>query len=370
MKTLYLDDAATTKVRKEVAKEMEKYYLEDYGNPSSRHEMGERARKAVDNAREKLAREINAKPWELIFTSGVTEANNLALQGLARVSKRKKIIISAIEHAAIMETCSYLEKRGYKIIKIPVNKEGLLRLNILEREIDNGTLLVSVMHVNNVLGTMQDLKAIGEICKRKGVLFHTDASQSFGKLDINVKNMNIDLLSASSHKIGGPKGCGFLYVREGINISPLIFGGGQERGLRGGTENVPAIVGFSMALELMKKVNKEKIRKIRDKLIIELEKIGKINGSKTDRIYNNIHLSISGIEADTLVAFLSRHEVYVSTGSACESKREKEDHVLKAIGLNDEEIRGSIRITVNEDISEKDVSYIVNEIRRDVGKLR
>ena len=363
MKELYLDDASTTRVKPSVLKEMLPFFTKEYGNPSSPHEMGENAGKAINEARFKLAREINAKPHELIFTSGVTEANNLAILGLARANKRKKIIVSAIEHASVMEVCAHLEKHGYKIIKIPVDKYGLLNLDVLEKEIDNNTLLVSVMHVNNILGTIQDLKAIGEICKKHNVLFHTDAAQSFGKLPIDVRGMNIGMLSASCHKIGGPKGVGFLYIKESIRLEPIIFGGGQERGLRGGTENVPAIIGFSRALKEIKKVNKDKIKNLRDNLIIRLEEIGKVNGSKTDRIYNNINVSFPA-DASSLVAFLSHKGIYVSTGSACDSKREKEDHVLKAIGLNNTLIKGSIRITIPEDFTSSSINRFVKEVKR------
>lgn len=370
MKERYIDDAATTQVKPAVLKAMLPFFTEDYGNPSSPYALGEMARDAVNESRKKLAKEINSKPQEIIFTSGVTEANNLALQGMARASKKKKIVVSAIEHASIIETCDFLRK-GYEIAKIPVNKEGLLNLRKLEDEIDGNTLLVSVMHANNVIGTIQDIYAIGALCRKKSVLFHTDAAQSFGKLAIDVKAMNIDLLSAGAHKIGGPKGIGFLYAREGIKIEPLIFGGGQERGMRGGTENVPAIVGFARALELQRKINKDKIRKLKDNLIIELEKIGgTINGSKLCRLYNNIHVCFSGIDADSLVAFLSERGIYVSTGSACETRRQKEDHVLKAIGLNGKKIKGSIRITLNEDINQRESEGVVREIMRALKILR
>ena len=372
----YLDEAATTKVYPEVLKDMEKYYLEEYGNPSSLHEMGEKAQKAINEAREILAREINAKPNEIIFTSGGTESDNLAIQGLARAyPKKKKILISAIEHAAVMETCNFLGKEGYEVVKIRVNKDGLVNIDELKKEIDKNTdniLLVSIMHANNIFGTIQDIAAIGKLCKENNVIFHTDAIQSFGKLKIDVKKMNIDILSASAHKIHGPKGIGFLYVKDGIKIKPLIFGGGQEKDLRSGTENVPGIIGFAEALELTKNVNKEKIRKIRDKLMSELEKIGgNVNGTKDEnRIYNNVHVSFLGIDNETLVAFLSHKGIYVSAGSACDSKKEKEDYVLRALGLNKKEISGSIRITLNEEVTDKDIGFIVREIEKVVKKLK
>jgi len=369
MKKLYLDEFATTRVSPQVLEAMKPFFLEEYGNPSSLHEMGEKATKVMNEAREKLAAEINAKAHEIIFTSGGTESNNLALKGLYKLGK-KKIIISAIEHPSIVEVCAHSETQGYNIVKIPVDKEGLIDINKLEGEIDSDTALVSIMHVNNIFGVVQDLEKIGKICKEKNVLFHTDAVQSFGKLDMDVRKMNIDMLSASAHKIGGPKGIGLLYVKEGVELEPMIQGGGQERDLRSGTENVPGIIGFTKALELIKKINKEKVSKVRDKLIEKLEGIGgKVNSSK-DGLYNCIHVSFPGVDNETLVVFLSHKGIYVSAGSACDSKKEKEDYVLKAIGLNDDLIRGSIRISIGEDISEEDVDFIVTGIKESVEKLR
>ena len=368
MQKIYLDNAATTKVRKEVVSEMQKYMLEEYGNPSSQHELGIKAREAIDSARTKIVREIDAKLGEIYFTSGGTESNNLAIIGLAKANPGKKtIIISSIEHPSIVEPCKYLEDQGYKIIKIRVNKEGIIDIDELEKLIKTNSddlLLVSIMQVNNIIGTIQPVEEIVNLCKEKRVLFHTDAVQSFGKLKIDVKKMNIDLLSASGHKINGPKGVGFLYIRAGIKINPLVYGGGQEKGLRNGTENVPGIVGMARALELQKKINKEKIRKVRDLLINELENIGgKINGSKKMRIYNNINVSFP-VDAGNLVAYLSNKGIYVSTGSACESKKEREDETLKAIGLNKKRMDGSIRITLNEEINVEDLDRIVREIEK------
>ena len=375
MNPIYLDNAATTRVYPEVVKEMLPYFKEEYGNPSSLHKLGENAKEAITTARKTLAKEINAKPQELIFTSGGTESNNLAIQGLAKAfPKKKTIIISEIEHPSIQEPCNYLQTQGYNIIKIPVNKEGMINLSILEKEIKNNLediLLVSIMHVNNVIGTIQDTEKIGLICKLHNIPFHTDAAQSFGKLEIDVKKFNIGLLSASGHKIGAPKGIGFLFINEKINISPIILGGGQERNLRSGTENVPSIVAMAEALEITKKINKGKILNIRNKLILELEKIGGIiNGSKNSRIYNNIHVSFPDIDADSLVLFLSKKGIYISAGSACESKKEKEDRVLKAIKLSPEYIKGSIRISLNEDIKDKDIPSIIREIEKAIKILK
>ncbi len=365
-KIIYLDNAATTKVHKKVAAEMHKYFLDFYGNPSSSHQLGEKAYEDIKKARTYLAKTINAKPWELIFTSGGTESNNLAIQGLAMAyPNKKKIIISPIEHSSIEECCEFMKSRGYQIVKVCVDEKGLLDLNLLEKEIDSNTLLVSIMHANSEIGVIQNIKKIGEVCRRKNVFFHTDALQSFSKEKIDVRNMNVDLLSAAAHKLNGSKGIGFLYVREGISIKPMIHGGGQEKGLRGGTENVPAIMGFAKAVELSSKINKEKIRKLRDKFIKKLEKMGgKINGSRENRIYNNVHVSFSGLDAETAVIFLSRKGIMCSTGSACDSRKKIDKRALKAIGLDEKEIKGSLRFSLNEEITEKDIDYTVKEIKK------
>lgn len=372
-KEIYLDDSATTPVYKEVVREMEKYYLDDYGNPSSFHAKGEEAERAMNDARKKLATELNCKPWEIVFTSGTTESNNLAFFGLSRSTlgkKRKKIIISTIEHASIFEICEALKREGFKIIEIPIDHEGLIDMRKLEKEVNENTLLVSVIHVNNEIGTIQDIEAIGEICKKKGAYFHSDCAQSFGKLKIDVRKMGIDLLSAGAHKMGGPKGIGIIFVREGIDLKPMIYGGGQERGLRGGTENVSGIAGFAKALEISKKVNQEKLRKLRDYFIFELEKRGgKINGSKEKRIFNNINVSFPGIDAEQLVIYLSQRGIYASVGSACDTKKQKESKVLREIGLSEKEMKGTIRITLSERIHKKDIDFVVNEMRKGLVRL-
>lgn len=364
MKELYLDAAATTPVSSQVVNAMKPFFMTSYGNPSSPHVLGEQALKALNDARTHLARELNAKPHELIFTSGSTESNNLALFGLAHNAKKKKIIVSAIEHASIMKPCDYLASWGYTIVKIPVNSEGFVDLVRIEKEIDDNTLLVSIMHANNVVGTLQDIEAIGTLCRKKGTLLHTDAAQSFGKMTIDVRAMNIDLLSASAHKIGGPKGIGMLYVREGINLGAVMFGGGQERGVRSGTENVSGAVGFAAALAEVKKKNWKKIAQSRDALMNELEKIeGIISGSRVYRLANNVHVSFPNVNAELLVTRLSQKGIYVSTGSACETHGEKEDHVLRALWLGKKEIESSIRISLWEALSQNEIKRIVKEIR-------
>lgn len=366
MKIIYLDNASTTPCFKEVALEMKKAF-NNYGNPSSQHSIGEKALKLISNARVKLASEIGARTHEIIFTSGATEANNLALFGLAnsKHSGKNKIIISSIEHASVYEPCLELKKRGFEVIQLNVNKEGFVDLNELEREIDERTLIVSFIHGNNEIGVLQEIRKIGAICRTKNVLFHVDAAQTFGKEKINVRDMNISLLSASAHKIGGPKGIGFLFVKEGIEIKPIIFGGYQEHGLRSGTENVFAIIGVAKALEILKKQEFNKVKRLRDYFINKLEKIGsKINGSIDKRLFNNVNASFSGIDAEMLQTYLSQKGIMCSTSSACSEKQKAENRVLKAIGLTKNEIKGSLRFSLWFDTKKKDIDKVIIEIKK------
>lgn len=365
-KIIYLDNAATMPCHKEVVKVMNEYHIDEYGNASSPHRLGEKVRDAIEKAKKIIAKEINCKPWEIIFTSGATESNNLALRGLALAHpQKKKIIISCIEHSSIYEVCVALKNEGYKIIEIPVDKSGFVDLKRLENEIDSDTLIVSIMHANNEIGTLQDMGVIGKICKSEGVLFHTDAVQSFCKETIDVQTMKIDMLSASGHKIGGPKGIGFLYLRKGIKIKPLIVGGGQEQGLRAGTENVPAIVGFAKAVEIAKKINNNKIKNTKEYFISELEKIGgKINGSKKKRLANNINVSFAGKDADMIVLALSQKDIMCSARSACISKQKKENRVLESLLLNKKEISGALRFSLSGKIGKKDIDKVVRELKK------
>lgn len=364
-KIIYMDCAATKPMYDEVIGEIAKVQKENFGNPSSMHSVGEKAFEIITRAREKLAKEIGAKTHEIIFTSSGTESNNLALRGLIDLnSEKKKIIISSIEHPSVIETCSYLRKRGFNILEIPVDKGGIIDFNFLEKNVDKNTLLISVMHVNNEIGTIQDLEKIGGICRKKNVYFHTDAIQSFGKLKIDVNKMKIDLLSTSAHKIGGPKGIGFLYIREEIKISPIIFGGGQERGLRSGTENVSGIVGFAKAIEVISKINKNRILENRDYFIDELKKIGgKINGSIKNRIYNNVNVAFFGISGEQGVIYLSQKGIMASTGSACSSKKIIESKTLREIGLGKKEIDGSLRFSIDEKIGKKEIDFTIKILR-------
>jgi len=375
MRKIYFDSASTSQINAKILQEIKRLSIRDYGNPSSIHGMGEKAREEIEKARKEIATEINVLPQEIIFTSGATESNNLAIQGLARKNQNKKIIlISAIEHPSVKEVCYYLQKNGYKIIEIPVSTEGILNINFLEKELKKNSkniLLVSVMHANNVIGTVQDIECIGNICANFKVNFHTDAAQTFGKIPIDVKKNNASFLSASGHKIGSLKGIGFLYKKESIEIAPLIFGGGQERGLRSGTENVPAIVSFKEALKLSRKINKEKIRKFRDEIINFLISVGCIlNGSRQNRLFNNVHVTIpNNIESDLLVSFLSQKGIYISTGSACDTKKEEGDYVLGSIGVKEKKFGSSIRITLPYSCNQKDTSIFLKEIKSALQKL-
>lgn len=370
VKEIYLDNAATTRVLPNVAKSVLEVMTRDYGNASSLHKKGQKARDIIERAREKIAMFIGAKPSEIIFTSGGTESNNLALRGLAKANPKKRhIITSVIEHPSVLETCKDLEKEGYSVDYIGVDKEGIVNLRELKEKIRGDTLVVSVMHVNNEIGTIQPIEEIGQICKEKKVYFHTDAVQSFKKININVSKMNIDLMSVSGHKFGAPKGIGFLYIRYGTNIKSIQTGGGQEGELRSGTENVPGIFGLSLALD--SKVDIGRIKNIRDQMIKDILGIEgvKINGSTEKRVYNNVNVSFYGIEGESLMLLLDEKGIFVSTGSACASSKLQESYVLKAIGVDELYIHGSIRLTLGE-ISEKDAEYVVGSIRGCVEKLR
>ena len=371
-KKIYLDNAATTKVDEEVIKAMLPFFSEKFGNPNSLHEFGREAKESLELSRNKIAGWLNVKAEEIIFTGSGTESNNLIIKGLAEAyPEKKQIITSVIEHPAILENCKYMEKKGYKLDYISVDSNGRINLEELKSKINANTLLVSVMHVNNEIGSIQPIEEIAEICKGK-CFFHTDAVQSFGKISINASG--IDALSASSHKINGPKGAGLLYLRKGIKISPLLHGGGQENKIRSGTENIAGIAGFAKAVELAEKKikNTEKIKKLRDMIIEKLLKIpgSRLNGSIENRIFNNINVTFENVEGESLIMLLDKEGIACSTGSACSSHSLKASHVLKAIGLRDEEAHGSLRITLGWDTTEKDIEYAAKKIKEAVEKLR
>lgn len=373
---IYLDNAATTKVDKDVLKAMLPYFTEKYGNASSLHEFGREAKKALEDSRRAIAESINAKPEEIIFTSGGTESDNLSIMGLALAYPEKRhIITSKIEHPAILETCEEMQKLGYKVDYIGVGKDGIVNPSDIDKAIQPGTLVVSIMHVNNEIGTIQPIEEIAGICRKHNVFFHTDAVQSLGKLEIDVRKQNIGLLSASAHKINGPKGVGFLYVRNGIKIKPIINGGGHENGKRSGTENVAGIVGMARAVEMANEKimkNQKNIKKIRNMLLNEILKIrgARLNGSREKRIYSNINVSFDGIEGESLLMLLDKAGIAVSTGSACSSQKLEPSHVLKAIGLSDMESHGSIRITLSHENTQDEMGCILNNIKHSVERLR
>jgi cysteine desulfurase len=372
MEKIYLDNAATTPLAKQVKKELIKKF-ELFGNPSSRHILGREAKIEIEKAREKIAKFINARPEEIIFTSGATESNSLAIKGLAEANPEKRhIIISEIEHPCILETCKYLEEKGYRVDKISVNSEGIINLKELTNKITKETLLVSIMHVNNEIGTIQPIEEIAKICKEKQALFHTDAVQSFGKLEIDVQKIGIDLLSTSGHKINALKGIGFLYIKKGIKIKPQTLGGGQENNLRSGTENVLGIISLASAIDLKRET--QKVEQSRNRIVEDLLKISgsKLNGSKEKRICNNINISFYGIEGESLQMFLDEEGIYVSTSSACASNKLAKSHVLKAIGIDKMYLNGSIRITLDtiKPLSKKQEDFVIRKIKENVEKLQ
>lgn len=377
MKKVYLDYAATTPVDPRVVKAMEPYFGRDFGNASSLYSMGQQARIAIETARKKIAGIIKADPGEIVFTSGGTEADNLALIGIAMADKNKgkHIITSKVEHKAVIETCRFLEKKGFSITYLDVDKNGIINLDQLRKSINEDTILVSVMHVNNEIGTIEPIEDIGKICREKGVYFHTDAVQSFCKIPIDVERMNIDLLSASSHKIYGPKGVGMLYVRKGVKIEPLLHGGGHESGRRSGTENVSGIVGFGKAAEIaVNEMGKEarRLTAIRKRLVKDILRIpnSHLNGHPEKRIPGNANLRFDFIEGEALILKLDMLGIEASTGSACSSRDLKASHVLTSIGLSPKEAHGSLRITVGRFTKGSDIDYLIRSVPKVVKELR
>jgi len=371
---VYLDNGATTMPDKRVLDSMLPFYVNKFGNASSLHQFGIEAHEALDDARKIIADKINAAPEEIIFTASGSESDNLAIKGIAYSNKEKNhIITSLIEHPAVLETCKALEKQEFQVTYLKVDKEGFIDLNELKKTINDKTCLVSIMHANNEIGTIQDIKKIGDICKEKNVYFHTDAVQSFTKTDIDVKKMNIDLISFSGHKIHGPKGVGALYIKKGTKIKKLIHGGHHEFDLRAGTENIPGIVGFARAVELCNKEHITYMVKLRDKLINGLSKIKdtQLNGVKNDkRLCNNVNIVFRFIEGESLLLRLDMHGIAVSTGSACSNQDLKPSHVLTAIGLRSDIAHGSIRFTLSRFTTEKEIDYVLKIIPKLVEELR
>jgi cysteine desulfurase len=368
----YLDNGASTKVDPEVVKAMKLYFTEKYGNASSIHSFGRKGKEVLESSRKTIAEAINAKPEEIIFTSGGTESNNLALKGISFSSNKKHIITTKIEHDSVLETCKWLEKRGYKITYLEVDEQGFVDIKQLEKEINPDTLLVSIIHGSNEIGAIQDLESIGKICKQNKVLFHTDACQSFTKTELDVEKFNLDLVTLNAHKIHGPKGVGILYIKKGTKITPLSHGGGHEFNLRSGTENIPGIVGFAEAVKLAKEEHIKYMIKLRDKIINEVLKIPetRLNGPKNNRLCNNANFSFRKIEGESIIGSLDIKGIAASTGSACSSHSLEPSHVLLALGLSREEAHGSLRLTISRFTKEEEIDYLVKVLPGVVKKLR
>ncbi|MDE7176800.1 MAG: cysteine desulfurase NifS [Lachnospiraceae bacterium] len=377
-KLIYLDNAATTRVSEEVLHEMLPFFRQTYSNPSAVYSFGGEGRKAVEHARKQAAELIGAKPEEIYFTGGGSESDNWALKAAAEAysTKGKHIITSKIEHHAILHTCEYLEKQGCEVTYLDVDEEGKISLEELRTAIRPDTILISVMTANNEIGTIEPIIEIGKIAHENGVLFHTDAVQAYGHIPINVDEMNIDMLSASGHKLNGPKGIGFLYIRKGVKIRSFIHGGAQERNRRAGTSNVPGIVGFGKAAEIAGETMEARTRKeaaLRDHLIERvLSEIPyvRLNGHKTNRLPNNVNFCFRFIEGESLLILLDQLGVCASSGSACTSGSLDPSHVLLAIGLPHEIAHGSLRITLSEENTLEEIDFVADELKKIVERLR
>lgn len=376
---IYLDNAATTAVKPEVFEVMKPYFTEIYSNPSSVYSFAGQAKKAVDDAREQIAGALNAKAAsEIYFTGGGSEADNWAIKMTAEACKDKgrHIITTKIEHHAVLHTVDWLEKNGYEVTYLAVDSDGLISLEELEKAIRPDTILISIMFANNEIGTIEPVKEIGAIAKKHGILFHTDAVQAFGHVPIDVQDMNIDMLSASGHKFHGPKGIGFLYLRNGLKLGPLIHGGAQERARRAGTHNVPGIVGMGEAARLAvqdMEVNAKKQIEIRDYLIERIEKeipYVRVNGHREKRLPNNVNVCFRFIEGESLLIMLDQKGICASSGSACTSGSLDPSHVLLAIGLPHEIAHGSLRLTLSEETTREDADYVVDNLNAIVERLR
>lgn len=377
-KLIYLDNAATTKTAQEAVDAMLPYFTEYYGNASSIYSLGAESKKAMTEAREEIAGSIGASAQEIYFTAGGSESDNWALVATAEAyeSKGKHIITSKIEHHAILHTCEYLEKRGFSITYIDVDENGVLKLDELKKAIRPDTILISVMFANNEIGTIQPIKEIGEIAREHGILFHTDAVQAYGHVQTRVDELPIDMMSASGHKINGPKGIGFLYIRKGVKIRSFVHGGAQERSRRAGTENIPGIVGLAAAVKKNFANMEERTRKeteLRDYMIERIEKeipYCRLNGHRTDRLPNNVNFSFQFIEGESLLIMLDMKGICASSGSACTSGSLDPSHVLLAIGLPHEIAHGSLRMTLSEENTKEEIDFVADELKGIVERLR
>lgn len=375
---IYLDNAATTRTAPEVVDAMLPYFSEYYGNASTIYALGSESKKGITNSREIIAKSLGAKPEEIYFTAGGSESDNWAIKAAAEAyaGKGKHIITTKIEHHAVLHTCEYLEKHGFEVTYLNVDRDGLVDLEELKAAIRPDTILISIMFANNEIGTIEPIGEIGAIAKEKGILFHTDAVQAFGQIPINVDELHIDMLSASGHKLNGPKGIGFLYIRKGVKIRSFVHGGAQERSRRAGTENVPGIVGLGAAVERAMRIMEEKTKKeveLRDYLIERVEKeipYCWLNGHRTKRLPNNANFSFLYIEGESMLIMLDMKGICASSGSACTSGSLDPSHVLLAIGLKHEEAHGSLRLTLSEEITKEDIDTVVDELKKIVARLR
>jgi len=373
---IYLDNAASTQIHEDVLNSMLPYLKEQYGNPSSIHRYGRLAHKAIEKARKQIASLINAEPSEILITSGGTESNNTVLNGICVTNHSSQIITSLIEHDAILEPCKKLTQNGLDVVYLPVNLFGMVDPSDLKNHLSEKTCLVSIMFGNNEVGTIQPISEIATICNEKKILFHTDAVQAVGKIPIDVKELGIDLLSISSHKLHGPKGTGALYIKNGIHIDPVIFGGGQEHGLRSGTENVANIVGFGKACEIAKtnlNKNMSYVKNLRDilieKVLCEIPEVT-LNGDPQSRLPNNAHFTFLGVNGEDLIIKLDEYGIAASTGSACSVNTQRASHVLHAMGFSHEQITGSLRLTVGIFNDEKEIEQTVSSLKKIVEELR
>lgn len=377
-KMIYLDNAATTKVADSVVDAMLPYFKEYYGNASSIYQLGAKSKEALDESREYIAGTLGAKTNEIYFTAGGSESDNWAIKATADAyaQKGKHIITSAIEHHAVLHTCEYLEKHGYEVTYVGVDENGVIKLDELKAAIRPDTILISVMFANNEIGTIQPIKEIGEIAKEHDILFHTDAVQAYAQVPINVDEMHIDMLSASGHKLNGPKGIGFLYIRKGIKIRSFVHGGQQERGRRAGTENIPGIVGLAAAAKHSFSMLEEKMKKeieLRDYLISRIEAeipYCRLNGDRKKRLPNNVNFSFQFIEGESMLILLDSKGIAASSGSACTSGSLDPSHVLLAIGLPHEIAHGSLRLTLSEENTKEEMDYVVEQLTAILERLR
>jgi cysteine desulfurase len=375
MRDVYMDNGATTKMDPKALKVTLKY-IEDYGNASSTHSRGMEAKHAVEDARKTIAKAIGAKSEEIFFTSGGTESNNFAIKGVAFANREKgnHIITTKVEHKCVLESCKWLETQGFKVTYLDVDKEGFVHPEELEKAITKKTILVSIIHGNNEIGTIIDLEALGKVCKKHGVYFHTDACQSFTKTELDVNKQNLDLVTLNGHKIHGPQGVGALYIRKGTKIIPWQHGGGQEQDMRGGTHNLPGIAGFAEAVKVgMGKKHAHHMTKLRDKLIEDVLRMEgvRFNGPKgSERLCNNTNFSFKGIEGEALGGYLDQKGIRSSTGSACSARTLEPSYVLKAIGLTNEEANGSLRLTISRFTTEDEIEYVIKSLKKVVKKLR